>query len=770
MTINRLFLCEKPGVARLIAPKLGNQSPRQGYIQVSTGDAVTWTVGHAYENADVKFYDSAFTWSKDRLPFIPRQFVILPKSSMLGQLKVIKTLLQNTKTVISVGDPDREGNLLIDEILEKLGWNGPTGRIFIYAQDDKSISKAVADIKNNSDFACWTKAARLRNQIDWLSGINHTVALTTFARTLGISTMLTVGRVQTPLLNMIVERFLENKNFIPKTYFALRAVFNNADNIFSGLLQTNSIDSVEIDSEGRVIGKKLADEIKRRCAGLNGTIESVEQTKQHNPAPLPFSLSSLQAYANKTWGLEPVQTLAAAQTLYDAGYTTYPRSGCEYIPEAQHTDAQEILNMLQQCHHAGLVSAATGANVSIKSRAFNDKKIGAHYAIIPTVQIPDLKLLPAASAEVYAAIAMRYVLQFYPEETYETQTIITNIEGYYWKSTGRRTLSLGWRSVSTSQRDEDSALPTVAKGDPISCKAVEIEEKQTTPPPLFTPGTIITAMEEAHKFVTDPQHRATLRGTEGLGTEATRANIYEGLKKRGYIVVQKNKILPTPLGQQLIDLVTPEMKSIAMTAILEGRLEQVSNAEADPAPILNEYANSLKPAIDALFLSKPSLSAPIKSFPCPKCGANLIRVKSKKNKKLYWVCSSGQECEFTIVPDDSGKPGAPRSKAVVHDDFPCPNCGKALAQHDGKYGQWWGCTGFKEGCDYRASDDHGRPGSRLEKPKAVKSFACPECGQSMKYIKSSKSGEFWHICENGKKHKSKKTNFFPDRDGSPVLS
>ena len=161
-----------------------------------------WSAGHAYELADTKYYDPSFEWSKANIPFIPLQFVILPKKGMAEQLKTIKTLLKDTKIVVSVGDPDREGNLLIDEILEELKWKGVTQRIFIYGQDDKSVIKAISDIKNNSDYACWTEAARLRSRIDWLAGINHTVALTVFARTIGFSSLLTVGRVQTPLLNM----------------------------------------------------------------------------------------------------------------------------------------------------------------------------------------------------------------------------------------------------------------------------------------------------------------------------------------------------------------------------------------------------------------------------------------------------------------------------------------------------------------------------------------------------------------------------------------
>ena len=179
-------------------------------------------------------------------------------------------------------------------------------------------------------------------------------------------------------------------------------------------------------------------------------------------------------------------------------------------------------------------------------------------------------------------------------------------------------------------------------------------------------------MKEAHKFVSDVQQKATLRDIKGLGTEATRANIYEGLKKREYIVVKKNKILPTPLGEQLIDLVSPEMKNIAMTALLETRLEQVFKGEADPAPILKEYETSLKPAIDALFRSEPKLSVPIEIHKCPECQCNLTRITSKKTGKKYWVCTS-ETCKF-IAPDKDGKPGPQKPKAEVHPETPCPVC------------------------------------------------------------------------------------------------
>lgn len=768
MPINRLFLCEKPSLGKLIAPKIGASTPRQGYIQISNGDVVTWSAGHAYELADTKYYDPSFEWSKANIPFIPPQFVILPKKGMAEQLKTIKTLLKDTKVVVSVGDPDREGNLLIDEILEELKWKGVTQRIFIYGQDDKSVIKAISDIKNNSDYACWTEAARLRSRIDWLAGINHTVALTVFARTVGFSSLLTVGRVQTPLLNMIVTRYRENKNFKPKTFFSLKAQFDKDHIEFTGSLQTQGIDNPEVDSEGRIVGKSLATTITDACFEKSGLVVDVERKKSQDPAPLPFCLNTLQEHANKTWMLEPTQTLAAVQKLYDQGYTTYPRTGCEYIPEAQFSEASEILSALKRYHRVEIADMASNADLSIKSRAFNDKKIDAHFALIPTGKIPEPNSISDSLTEIYCAIVQRYILQFYPPEIFETQSITIDLSGYYWKSNGRRTLSPGWKAVIKSHSDEDDCeLPVINKGDTAICKKISLEEKQTTPPPLFTPGSIITAMEEAHKFVTDAQQKATLRGIEGLGTVATRANIYEGLKRREYIVVQKNKIFPTPLGEQLIDLVSPEMKSIGMTAQLENRLEQVLKGEADPAPILKEYETSLKPAIDALFRSEPKLSVPIEIHKCPECQCNLTRITSKKTGKKYWVCTS-ETCKF-IAPDKDGKPGPQKPKAEVHPETPCPKCGKPLARHDGKFGPWWGCTGYSNGCDYSAADDNGKPGLPREKIKAAGEFNCPECGQKLKYIKSSKTGEYWHICENKKKHQSKKPNFFPDSNGSPVF-
>ena len=231
------------------------------------------------------------------------------------------------------------------------------------------------------------------------------------------------------------------------------------------------------------------------CFEKNGVVEAVEKNKSQEPAPLPFSLSTLQEFANKTWGLEPTQTLAAAQLLYDQGYTTYPRTGCEYIPEAQFSEASEILASLKKFHRTGIASLATNANTSIKSRAFNDKKIDAHFALIPTGKIPEANSISDSLTEIYCAIVQRYILQFYPPEIFETQSITINLNGYIWKSNGRRTLSPGWKAVYKSQEDTESCvLPVINKGDTAFCKNVSLEEKQTTPPPLFTPGTIIPAM------------------------------------------------------------------------------------------------------------------------------------------------------------------------------------------------------------------------------------------------------------------------------------
>lgn len=769
MRIRRLFLCEKPKVGRQIAPLLGSVSSRSGCLFISNGDVVTWTAGHAYENAPAVFYDKNFKpWARENLPLIPSPFVILPKKSMSEQLAVIKKLLADTETVVSVGDPDREGNLLIDEILEQLKWNGPTKRIMIKGNDEKSLIAAIADVKDNRDFATWTRAARLRSQIDWIAGINHTVALTVFGRKLGIDTLMTVGRVQTPLLYLIVMRKREIQNFKPTTYIVMQAAMDAGSGKFSSSLIVDK-DATGVDSEGRIVCPKYASSVKAACEGQSGEVIAVERKGQKGDPPLPLCLSSLQEMANKKFGLEPEATLAIAQKLYDDGFTTYPRTGCPYIPEGQFPEAPEIISGLAACNESGLQKLARGANPKLRSKAFDDSKVEAHYGLIPTSQKPDFSVIEGINSEIYKLIATYYLLQFYPPEEYETQSILVKVNEFTWKAHGRVCLKPGWKGAfkEADDNEKDQGLPIVQKGHQVKCSEVKAEQKQTTPPPYFTPGSIIGVMKQAHKFVTDPKMRATLRGVEGLGTEATRAGIYKSLKDRGYIEVKANKILPTALGEQLIDLVPPGMKDIGMTALLENKLELVFNGKLEPGPIFEEYAKSLKPAIDALFSSNPTLSVTVQTYPCPNnCGTNLRRVKSKKNGKIFWICPT-EGCEY-IVDDVKGKPGKPRPKAEISSEFSCPDCGKPLVRRQGNYGFWWSCSGFKDGCKFTAPDENGKPGPPRERLEAKGEFRCPECDTPLKFIEG-KDKRRWHICENAKKHKRKKTNFYPDNNGVPVF-
>lgn len=582
----RLFIAEKPSLGKAIAAQLPGQKKAARTHIVCGNVTVTWAFGHLFELAEPDHYLAATVptngsgkkkWRLEDLPIMPQAWQKIPKATAKDQLAAIKALLKDASEVVNAGDPDREGQLLIDEILDALKWRGPTKRIWLAALDPASVQKALASLKDNKAYAPLRDAAEARSRADWLVGMNLTRAYTLKSNGAGV---VSVGRVQTPTLALVVRRDAEIEAFVPVQYYVPSVTFHHSNGEYKATWKSSE-NAPGLDAEGRLINLPTAQAIINAVAGQTGKIASFESTDGQDLPPLPFTLSKLQAAASAKHGLSAQDTLNAAQSLYEVHkLTSYPRTDCPYLPESQLTDARLILDAIATVNPA-CAPLAQSADLSLKSTAWNDKKIGAHHGIVPTSHDQvSVDALSEAERQVYELIVKAYICQFYPPHAFTKTVTVTDCGGHQWLARGRVIKTIGWRSVMQpdKEKDEEEAqvLPLMKVGDPVVWVSGTIDHRVTKPPARYTDGTLIAAMSSVHKLVTDPKIKARLKETSGLGTEATRANILETLVKREFIERKGKQILSTERGRLLVAALPPVLTDPGVTGLWEDALSEVA--------------------------------------------------------------------------------------------------------------------------------------------------------------------------------------------------
>ncbi|AWP24523.1 DNA topoisomerase III [Acidiferrobacter sp. SPIII_3] len=583
-----LYIAEKPSLGKAIAAQLpGPRKAARTHIECGGGVIVTWAFGHLFEQAEPDVYlpDSVpkngkgrkrKRWRLEDLPIIPQEWQKIPKSEAREQLAAIRKLLKDADTVVNAGDPDREGQLLVDEILEAMHWRGPTKRIWLAALDPASVQKALADLKDNSLYRPLRDAAEARARADWLVGMNLTRAFTLKSNGQGV---VSVGRVQTPTLALVVRRDAEIDAFSPITFYVPVLTFRHNNGTYKATWKAPAtVDG--LDAEGRLINLPAAQAIIAAADHQAGTVKTFDTEDGQEPPPLPFTLSRLQAVASSRHGLSAKATLDAAQALYETHkLTSYPRTDCAYLPESQLSDARLVLAAVARVNPdmAGLVQ---GADMSLKSAAWNDGKITAHHGIIPTSHDQvSVDALSETERQVYDLICRAYLAQFYPPHRYTKTVTVTLSGGHEWEARGRTQLAAGWRAVLGGQDKQDAdaqVLPLMRVGDQVEWVDGRVDHRVTKPPARFTDGTLIAAMSSVHRLVTDPKIKARLKETSGLGTEATRASIIEVLVKRGFVERKGKQILSTEAGRILIAALPPALTDPGVTGLWEDALAEVA--------------------------------------------------------------------------------------------------------------------------------------------------------------------------------------------------
>jgi len=628
----RLFIAEKPSLARAIADVLPKPHRRgDGYIACGNNDVVTWCVGHLLEQAQPDAYDSRFArWSLEDLPIIPEKWRLLPRPSVSKQLNVIKTLLQDASQVIHAGDPDREGQLLVDEVLDYLDLTTEkrqnVQRCLINDLNPQAVERAVERLRSNRDFIPLCVSALARARADWLYGINMTRAYTILGRNAGYNGVLSVGRVQTPVLGLVVRRDEEIENFIPKDFFEVRAhIVTPADERFVAIWQPSESCEPYQDEEGRLLHRPLADHVVARIGGQPALVTGYNDKRESDTAPLPFSLSSLQIEGSKAFGLSAQQILDICQRLYETHkLITYPRSDCRYLPEEHFAGRHAVLNAIS-IHQPDLLPQPV-VDSERRNRCWDDKKVDAHHAIIPTARSSKVNLTHDES-KIFGLIARQYLMQFCPDAVFRKCVIDLDIAGGKFIAKARFLADAGWRTLlGSKERDEENEgtpLPVVAKGDELLCERGEVVERQTQPPRPFTDATLLSAMTGIARFVQDKALKKILRATDGLGTEATRAGIIELLFRREFLYKKGRYIHSSETGRALIHSLPDIAARPDMTADWESTLTRISEKNCryqdfmQPLEmtlqdlIVQAKRNRVSPAFRSLS-AKPKAAAPAK--------------------------------------------------------------------------------------------------------------------------------------------------------------
>ena len=593
----RLFIAEKPSVAKAIVAELGCVTRGDGFITCKDGSVVTWCFGHLLEQAEPDAYlpddvprtkKGSKVWRFEDLPIYPKNWKLLPKNDkgVKKQLATIGKLLKKASLVVHAGDPDREGQLLVDEVLEHFRYTGRVQRFWFSAQDSASIRKGLTNLRDNETFDGMRLAALGRSRADWLLGMNLSRAYTLAQQAQGKKELIAVGRVQTSTLALVAKRDVAIRDFKPVPYFVIKARLGGGKP-FTAVWEPEE-SQAGIDEQKRLVDRCIAAALQQRLKAVGqATVVRCSRTPKKIAQPKAFSLADIQLGASNQFGFSAEKTLNLCQSLYETHKaTSYPRTDCSFLPESQYADAKNVLAAIAKTMPplAGLVAKC---DCSIQSPTWNDKKITAHHGIIPTQQAADGSKFSDDERKIYRLIAERYLSNFLPAHEYLACSIELRIATERFSAKGRLVTKPGWKVV-TSAADEDKAddegqaLPELKSGLQLPVSGIDCEEERTKPPAAFTEGTLIRAMENIHRAVNDPQSKKFLKEGDGIGTPATRAAIIAELKRKKYLEVKGKKIVATELGLHLLQVVPDVMKNPVLTALFERILREV---EAGNVPL-----------------------------------------------------------------------------------------------------------------------------------------------------------------------------------------
>ena len=633
-------IAEKPSVARDIARIIGATSSHEGYME-GNGFQVTWTFGHLCTLKEPHDYTAMWkTWSLTSLPMIPERFGIklIDDQGIRKQFSIIEGLMQKAERIVNCGDAGQEGELIQRWVMQKAQAKCPVSRLWISSMTDEAIREGFQNLKDQSDYQPLYLAGLSRAIGDWLLGMNCTRLYTLkYGQNRQV---LSIGRVQTPTLALIVNRQKEIDNFKPEPYWVLATVYR--DTTFTA-------------TQGKFTSKEEGEKAFSTIEGKPFTVTKVEKKEGKEQPPQLYDLTSLQVDCNRKFGYSAEMTLNLIQALYERKYTTYPRVDTQYLSDDIYPKCPQTLNGLYQTKFGGVAPYAEfikpigGKPLKKTKRVFDTSKVTDHHAIIPTGVIP--QNLSDAERNVFDLVARRFIGVFLPDCKFSTTTVLGEVKGeenkVEFKVTGKEILDPGWRVVrgktpesteksenaesaesseNSEKSDEERTLPTFVKGESGE-HTPTLTEKMTTPPPYYNEATLLRAMETAGKFVEDETLRAAMK-ENGIGRPSSRAGIIETLFKRHYIKRERKRLVATPTGIELIDLIHEELlKSCELTGIWEKKLRDIEHKTYDPAQFIAELKQQVTDIVNDVMRDPTNRRITLLT------DAEVKKVKSNKHKK-----------------------------------------------------------------------------------------------------------------------------------------
>ena len=686
----KVIIAEKPSVARQIAAIVGATLRKEGYIE-GNGYQVPWTFGHLCTLKEPHEYTPGWkSWSLGSLPMIPPRFGIklIENPTYEKQFHIIEGLMQQADEIINCGDAGQEGELIQRWVMQKAGARCPVKRLWISSLTEEAIKEGFAKLKDQSDFQSLYEAGLSRAMGDWLLGMNATRLYTIkYGQN---KQVLSIGRVQTPTLALIVNRQLEIENFKPEPYWELKTVYR--ETTFSA-------------TKGKFTSKEEGLEFLETVKQSDFVVTDVSAKKGVEYAPRLFDLTSLQVECNKKFAYSADETLKLIQSLYEKKVTTYPRVDTTFLSDDIYPKCPAILKGLRD--YEVLTAPLDGAKLPKSKKVFDSSKVTDHHAIIPTGVYP--QNLTDMEHRVFDLIARRFIAVFYPDCKVSTTTVLGEVDKIEFKVTGKQILEPGWRVVFAKEQveekegDEERVLPVFVKGE-SGPHVPDLNEKWTQPPKPYTEATLLRAMETAGKLVDNDELRDALK-ENGIGRPSTRAAIIETLFKRNYIRKEKKNLIATPTGVELIQLIHEELlKSAELTGIWEKKLREIEKRTYDARQFLEELKQMVSEIVTSVLSDNTNRRITIQ-----ETAAQIAEEKPKKEPKKRTRKPAApkekkqEEKSAEKAVEGSGKEGVPvTGETDLLVGQPCPVCGKGTIIK-GKAA--YGCSEWKNGCTFRRAFD-----------------------------------------------------------------
>lgn len=645
----QLYLCEKPSQGNDIAKVLKATKRGEGFLATSDGQTVvTWGVGHLVEQFNPDEYDPVWKkWAFETLPIVPGQWQLSPKKETKKQYNAVMKLIKQASIVIIATDIDREGEMIARELLDIAAYRGPIKRLWLSALDEESIRNALGKLKTGDETLPLYHAGLARSRADWLIGMNFSRLFTLLAQQKGYQGKpLSVGRVQSPSLGLVVNRDREIKHFVPKSHFTLQVSLSSGQQPF---MAQYVIPEQYCDAEGLCLDARVVQAANQQIqqAGV-AIVASVDTKREKQSPPLLFALSDLQSEANRLYGFGAQKVLDIAQSLYETHKaTTYPRTDCNYLPESQLAEVPAVIKSLVSSDKR-LQLLLTKLNLSQKSRAWNDKKITAHHGIIPTKKANvELDKMSEDEFKLYDLIRRRYLAQFLPHSETDKTQIVLQCGPHTLVANGKVLVQAGWRilfgkNIEENEEESQQALPIVQARQQCQVINTEVKALKTSPPSHYTEGTLLTAMKNAARFVTDERLKQRLRETEGLGTEATRAATIQGLIDRGFLKKKGKSLLATEEAFFLIDNLPTTLKDPGLTALWEQALNLIAERKMTLSDFMQKQEVFVRQLMQTSMRQGMSLGN-IEIKRCPKCGSPMAKRNGKNGP--FWGCTGYPNCQ-----------------------------------------------------------------------------------------------------------------------------